>query len=173
MTHEQVDAMLRDFRLLIGRCGHIDAEIGRLRRAIAQERERFVRDAAAPPVSSLTGMPRGTSIGRPTERIALMLADGEAFEASEERAAIRRFEAQIEALRMERAEKQLRVQYVNSWLNGLAERERWVIERHIIDREIWHDIIIQFNARYTDDVSKDRLKRLQRRALDKIYDMAA
>ena len=172
MTHAQVDRMLREYRLLVGRCGHIDAEISRCRRAIEREREQFVADAAAPAVSRLTGMPRGTTPGNPTEKTALMLAEGTAFEFSDARAEIRRLEAQIDALRREREEKALRVQYVESWLSGLADRERWVIERHVIEREIWHDIIPQFNTRFTDDVSKDRLKRLQQRAMQKIYDMA-
>lgn len=172
MTREQVDGMLKEYRLLIGRCGHIDAEIRRLEGSIAAARERFVREAAAPPVSRITGLPRGSAVGNPTERIALMLADGSALEVSDTGAAIRAMEARIDALSREKAEKQLRVEYVRSWLEGLADRERWVIEHHIIDREIWHDIIIAFNQRYTDDVSKDRLKRLQQRALEKIYSMA-
>ena len=172
MTREQVDGMLREYRALIGRCGHIDAEIGRLGRAIEAQRASFERDACAPPVSRLTGMPRGGAPGDPTARTALMLMDGRAFEDSPQRQEIDRLEGEIARLRAEREEKQLRVRFVDSWLSGLPERERWVIERHVIEGEIWHDIIQQFNLRYMDDVSKDRLKRMQQKALGRIYAMA-
>ena len=88
MTREQVDGMLREYRALIGRCGHIDAEIRRLERAIESERAQFERDACAPAVSRLDGMPRSSGQGSPTERVALMLVDGRAFENSDSRRAI-------------------------------------------------------------------------------------
>ena len=173
MTHEQVNSALREYRSLIGRCGHIEAEIARLERAIRLERDQFERDMAAPAVSRLTGLPRGSGTGSPTERVALALIDGQAYEESEAGARARRMRAQIAALRSEREERQLRARFVESWLSGLPERERWVIERHIIEGEIWHDIAPQFNARFMDDVSHDRLKRIQKKALEKIYAMAS
>ena len=173
MTQEQVNAMLREYRGLIGRCGHIDAEILRLERAIQAVKAQFERDLAAPPVSRLDGLPRGTALSDPTQRAALALAEGRAFEDSEAGAEARRLGARIEALCAERGERRLRAQFVESWLSGLPDRERWVIERHIIDGEIWHDIIAQFNRRYDDDISLDRIKRIQKRALSRIYDMAA
>ena len=174
MDREQINDMLRAYRGRVGRCAHIETEIRRLERRIAEERERYAQELAAPPVSRLDGMPRG---GAPfdsrTERVALALADGSAFDAEAFQAAVRRLEAEIDRLRAERAEQQLGVAYVESWLSGLPERERWVIERHVIDGEIWHDIITEFNARFDDAVSRDRLKRIQQRALEKIYAMAA
>ena len=173
MTREQVDALILGYHEMVGRCGHIGAEIARLEQDIQRVREEFERDAAAPSVSRIDGMPRGTALPDPTQRIALMLADGEAYQKSD---AYRRecaLRSEIAALERERAEKRLHIQYVDSWLNGLADRERWVIERHLIDGDIWHDIITPFNRRYDDDVTKDRLKRIQQKALEKIYGMAA
>ena len=172
MTQEQVNTLLREYRALVGRCGHIDAEIQRLRRAICAARAQFAADLAAPSVSRLDGMPPGGQPGSPTERAGLELADGRAFENSDAGLEVRHMEAEIARLEAEREERQLRVRYVESWLNGLPDRERWVIERHLIDGEIWHDIIQQFNARFSDDISRDRLKRLQTRALERIYAMA-
>ena len=173
MDREQIHAMLREYRARVGRCAHIDTEIRRLEGAIERERAQFERDLAAPTVSRLDGMPRGGAGDSRTERIALSLADGSAFAGSEAQREVRRLESEIARLRRERAERQLGIEYVDSWLSGLPERERWVIERHLIDGEIWHDIITEFNARFTDAVSRDRLKRIQQRALEKIYAMAA
>ena len=173
MTCAQVDSALREYRQLIGRCGHIDAEIARLELGIRREKAAYERALAAPSVSRLTGMPRGGGTGSPTERAALTLAEGRAFWESEAGGRALRMQAQIDALRAEREERQLRARFVESWLSGLPERERWVIERHIIEGEIWHDIAPQFNARFMDDVSHDRLKRIQKKALEKIYAMAS
>ena len=173
MTHEQVNAALKEYRATIGHCGHLEAEIRRLRRAIRSVREGFARDLADPPVSRLDGAPRATTPSNPTERIALTLAEGSAFARSDAGAQVKRIEAQIAALASELESGRLQVQYVDSWLSGLPERERWVIERHVIEGEIWHDVIASFNARFGDDISRDRLKRLQQRALERIYAIAA
>ena len=85
-------------------------------------------------------------------------------EGSPEGREIQRLQLENARMAAELETRQMQVDYVDCWLEGLTDRERWVIQHHIIDREIWHDIMIAFNARYTDDVSKDRLKRIQPQA---------
>lgn len=173
MTQEQINGALANYKQMIGRCGHIDIEVERLQKSIARAHECYTRDLASPGISHITGMPRGGAMGRPTEQAALSLAEGEGFERSFYGAQARECEHQIRELRAELDEKRMLIAYVQSWLEGLTERERWVIERHIIEREIWYDIIPQFNARFVDNITRDRLKRLQKQALERIYAMAA
>lgn len=173
MTQKQVIAMLREHRGRVGRCGHIDAEILRLQRAIRAARAQYEFDLAAPPMSRLDGMPRSGFSGSPTERAAMAMADERRFEESEAREIIRRLEVEIARLQAEREELALWIQYVDSWLAGLPDQERWVIERHLVDGEIWHEISLQYRDRFCDDISRDRLKRMQQRALDRIWAMVS
>lgn len=172
MEKERVDALLRDYRENIGRCGHLRMEIKRNAFRMDQAREAFRREALGPGVSQCTGAPRGTTPGNPTEALGLMLAEGHVPEDSPQGREITRLKLESARMSAEMGVRQMQVDYVDCWLAGLTDRERWVIEHHIIEREIWHDIMIAFNQRYADDVSKDRLKRIQSRALERIYAMA-
>ena len=172
MTQEQVLKMLREYHVNAGRCEYIEAEIRRLRQAAERLEPAFERDVTALPACRPDGMPRGGAPGRPTERIAAALADGEAFRQSEYGREARRIAEQIEALKRELEEKRLIVQYVDSWLKALTERERCVIERHLIEHEIWYDIAGTFKSRFSDEITTGRLKRLQQQALRKIYAIA-
>ena len=64
------------------------------------------------------------------------------------------------------------VLFVSSWLKGLTERERWIVEHQIIDGEYWKNISRKYRETFTEDTSKSSLKRLKKRALEKIYAMA-
>ena len=173
MDRDHVNAMLRDYRDNLGRCGHLRMEIKRNEMQIARALESFRKEAAGPSVSRLTDAPRGSVPGDPTAALGLMLAGDEVPEDSPQGREIARLRLENARLAAELDVRQMKVEYVDSWLNGLTDRERWVIEHHIIDREIWYDVMIAFNKRYTDDVSKDRLKRLQTRALERIYAIAS
>ena len=172
MDREQVDALLKDYRDNVGRCGHLRMEMKRNAFQMDQLREAFRREAAGPGVSRMTGMPRSATPGDPTAALGLVLAGDEVPEDSPQGREITRYRLENARLAAELDVRQMKVEYVDCWLQGLTDRERWVIEHHIIDREIWYDVMIAFNKRYTDDVSKDRLKRLQSRALERIYSMA-
>ena len=173
MTRTQVNEALLNYRAAQGRRGHVEAEIRRIQREIRAVRERLSRNMASAPVSRLVGAPRSTTTaGSPTERLGLALADGRCWASDEARAALQPLEDALARLEREREANRLLAQYVESWLTGLPERERWVIERHIIEGEIWHEVIPQFKTRFGDEVSRDRLKRMQQRALERIYAMA-
>ena len=94
MDRERVDAMLRDYRDNIGRCGHLRMEIRRNEFRMDQARESFGREAAGPGVSRLTGLPRGTAKGDPTQALALMLAAGEIPQDSPQGREIARLKAE-------------------------------------------------------------------------------
>ncbi len=69
-------------------------------------------------------------------------------------------------------EKLPTVIFVEAWLKGLTEKERWIVEVQIIDRMTWNNVIAQHQSKYGTQMSKDTLKRLKNRALAKIYQMA-
>lgn len=166
MTRDRVDAILKGYRFDVGRCGHLAQEIQlaneKLNRLLSDE----VTAMISPKPQQITDMPRGTAIGNPTEKFGLMLASGYSTEESKS------LEIKIAAMDDEYKERRSRVVFVESWLSGLTERERWMVETQVIDGTFWKDVGVQYAQRFGENVSKDTLKRLRDKAMAKIYDMA-
>lgn len=166
MRREKVDEMLKAYRFEVGRCGHLEAEISQLEKAIQQATATLDEDVTAVKLQQLSGMPHGSTVGNPTERLGIMLASGWIPEE------IREMQDELKETRQEYERRYFTVMFVTAWLNGLPERERWIVEHQVIDGEYWKEVIAKFNAAFQEDASKDSLKRLKQRAMEKIYRMA-
>ena len=166
MTVERIEEMLKTYRAEVGRCGHLQMEIELLRKEIEADKAGMAGDLAGPGAQVISDMPRGTSVGNPTEKLGIMLASGY---ISDE---IREKEARLSELQAEYNERHKTVVYVESWLAGLPERERWMIETQVIDGVIWREILTQYPEKFGEYRSKDTLKRIRDKALDMIYDMS-
>lgn len=166
MRREKVDEMLKAYRFEVGRCGHLEAEISQLEKAIQQATATLDEDVTAVKPQQLSGMPHGSTVGSPTERLGIMLASGWIPDE------IREMQDELKETRQEYERPYFTVMFVTAWLNGLPERERWIVEHQVIDGEYWKEVITKFNAAFQEDASKDSLKRLKQRAMEKIYRMA-
>lgn len=166
MNAERVDEMLKTYRFEVGRCGHLENDIEQLKRDIEREKNGLAADLAGPGAQVITDMPRGTTVGNPTEKHGIMLATGWVSEA------VKEMEARLGELEAEYKERRKTVEYVESWLNGLSERERWMVEAQVIDGVIWREILMQYQERFGEYRSKDTLKRIRDKAMELIYDMA-
>lgn len=166
MTHETVDAMLKEYKYALGRCGHLEAEIRQLDRQIEAAKQDRAADLAAVKPQQITDMPHGTQVGNPTEKFGLMLASG--WESD--------YIKDLQDKRAELADKlsecKLTVDFVTSWLSGLNDRERWIIEQQIIEARFWKEVQTDYRRQFEEICSKDTLKRLRARAMEKIYKMA-
>lgn len=166
MTIDRVEEMLKSYRYAVGRCGHIAQEIKTLRAQYATEKHDVLVAIASPKPQQITDMPHGTTVGNPTEKHGLMLASGYASEEMKE------LEAAIAKLEDEYYANRAITEYVESWLKGLNERERWIVETQVIDGVFWRDVGVQYAARFGESVSKDTLKRIRDKAMEKIYSIA-
>ena len=166
MNSERIDEMLKTYRFEVGRCGHLESEMAQLKRDIERETAGLAEDLAGPGAQVITDMPRGTTVGNPTERLGMMLATGWKSDY------VRELEAKLGELEAEYTERHKTVEYVEGWLAGLPERERWMVEQQIIDGVICREIVAKYTEKFGEYRSKDTLKRIRDRALDMIYDMA-
>lgn len=166
MTNKRVMEMLKAYRFEVGRCGHLQAEIAELQRQYSRLEHDLTDAMVSPGAQQISDMPRGTTVSNPTERYAMRLVEGLNDED------LKALNLKIAALEAEYNQRNLTVMYVESWLNGLAERERWVVEAQVIDGVFWKDVCSRYRQRFEEDCSKDTLKRYRDRALEKIYEMA-
>lgn len=161
-----MNQMLHDYREHLGRCRSLEQEIKEIEATLQRLRASMVADAAAPGSQNMDGMPRGTAIGNPTERIGGMFADGYVPEY------IRELEEELTAKRAEYQRISATVVFVGAWLEGLADRERWIIETQVIDGVPWRRVVAMYREKYGEIRTRDGLKKLRLRALEKIYRMA-
>jgi len=166
MDIERIERYLRDYKFCLGRCNHLKIELSVLSRQIDAVRRDTAETLAAPKPKPLSDMPRGTQISNPTEKYGGMLADG--FKTDEQIL----LESKLAECESEYSEKIVVVEYVNSWMSGLTDRERTVIKAHMIDDLGWKDAVTTYNQKFGDAVSKDTLKRIKSVAMDKIAEMA-
>lgn len=166
MELERIQLMLKDYKACLGRCNHLKTEMNVLERQIEVIKADTAETLASPKPRVLSDMPRGTTIGNPTEKYGGMLADG--FKTDEQVL----LEGKLAQITAEYNEKIATVEYVNSWMSGLSDRERVVIRSNMIEGDTWKDTVNSYNQRFGDTVSKDTLKRIKDRAMDKIIEMA-
>lgn len=168
MTPEQVDEYLAQYREAVGRVGFLEIQVPFLRKDLRRREESLAAYHALDTPVREEGMPHGSGTGNPVEKIVLKYADGRDHdELCSDR-------NDLEALEAELHEKKHIVDCVNAWLKGLNEREAWVVIHKVIDDEFsWREVIMMFRLQYGEEWSRDRLKRIKERAMEKIYDYAA
>lgn len=166
MRTETVDKLLANHRENVGRCLHVEAEIVRLKGELKAAKQNLALDMSTAHNYELSDMPRGTAVGQPTERIALKLASGWKPDYVEA------LEQQLAAYEAEHAERKLNRLFVEGWLEGLPERERWLIETQVIDGVYWRDVLIRYRQKFGYDVTTKTLQRIKAQAMERIYEMA-
>ncbi len=165
MRKESVDLMLGNYRKYAARCEFLEQEIQVLERIAAGLRQTMIADALSGS-QNLSGMPHGTAVGNPVERIAIKFADGYVPDY------IVDIEKEIQRKKEELRRKTPTVVFVTAWLKGLSEKERFVIENKTLGGAFWREMIDAYHQRFGEVYSKQGLKKIRDRALEKIYQIA-
>lgn len=166
MTPEQVDGMLRNYRLCKGRSEHLKVECEILERRIARLKCEAMSDAALTG-QKYDGMPHGTDTADMTARIAVRFSDG--FKPQY----ITEAEQDLQLLIEQRENAESCILFVEAWLRHLDERERFFIEEKMIDGKSWRVILDEYCAKHGIIFSKAGAKKIVDRALNKIYLMGS
>lgn len=166
MMPEQAREMLKNYKAHLGRCKHLELTISYLKREAERLRDGLAADVATNSGAQPDGMPRGTVVGNPTERLGLMLASGYMSDD------LREIEAKIGELQSELGQKLITVQFVDAWMQGLPMKQRWMIERQCFDEMTYAQMNPLYRKEFDEPCSRDTLRRLSRDALASIYEMA-
>ena len=127
-----------------------------------------MENAALATPDRVEGMPHGSGVGKPVENIVLAHVDG--YMPEELRVLIR----QLESTERELKELYMVINFVDGWMSGLSEREGWIINHKVIDTDYsWRELMMMYRVKFGEDHSRDALKRIKDRAMDKIYRYAA
>lgn len=151
------------YRNNVSRYKVISVTLNRLNSDLHKALSEMVEEMASIQAQQITGMPHGSGISNPTERVALELAEGRETEE------VKSLRLKIEQLNNERTELEYNIQYVEAWLAGLTERERLIIEASCIDGESWYNVMRRYQQVYGIEISKSTIRRMKATALGKIY----
>ena len=165
MTREQVDARLRDYKRCVGRCAHLELEVDELKKQRGTVYERIIDEAAYASASTPSEAPRDQTISKPTEQGAVRIEN-------DLRAEYARIDERITELEDELGQLQLTILFVDAWVSGLNEREKWVITRCVLDGEYLRSAAAEWNMIHSSALTKRHMQRIKNEALLKIYEMA-
>lgn len=164
MTPEQVDKMLLDYNRCRSRATHIENQLAIMERQLQQERSRAMQEEALH-AQSYDAMPHDSMPGNPVESLVLRYLSG--YEPKY----IKDLQQDVDKVRDELYEAQMVIRFVDGWLICLTDRERFVILHHVISSETWAEVLDQFEKQY-GQFGKDGLRKIKKRALNKIYEAA-
>jgi hypothetical protein len=166
MQKETVDKMLGNYREYSARCLYLECCI-----RDAEDKLRSIRKTMVPDAISITAkytdMPGAKGrTSDPTASVASRFADGYMPDAAKE------LEAELARMQGELRDKTPTVVFVEIWLNALNDKERFVIEKQMIDGLFWREVAAAFNEKFRVRYSAVGLKRIRSGALEKVYKIA-
>ena len=158
--------MLTDYRRCAARRDFLRVEITRAEEEMKRAEERLVEENVLP--GRGLDVPPGTGVGDPTARMAVRFLSGYRPAYMQEMA------GDIRRLKDEMGECDWVCRAVNAWRGALSDRERLVIDRHVIGGESYNEVLEAFAKEYpgTAVTSRDGLRRIKNRAMEKVYEAA-
>ena len=166
MLPEKAEQMLKQYKECVGRCGYLRKAIQEAEADIELWKHSMAAELANSGGQNMDGMPHGTSVGKPTERMAMMLVSGYTP------AGLQEAEELLKEMQKELREKEVVVIFVEAWLSGLTERERWLIEQLYFEQQTYAYVISALRTVHGISTSKDGVRRMKKVALEKIFQMA-
>lgn len=166
MTPEAVDALMNDFQSNRALVMYLEQREIQLRKEAES-----IADTQADDLISISQNwstdPHGTSISCQTENAAIALADSDPIRRSQ---AILK-EANAIQKRIEGLYRDIR--YVEAWLTALNPKERIVVENKVIHHLYWREVAVYVEKEFGLTYTAVGLKKIHRRAMEKIYNLAA
>ena len=160
MTKESVIQYLGQYLECSARCEYLEREIPRLENIINSLKNDIIENEVHI-TQIISDMPRGSTTSDPTAILAMKIANG--YEPGD----IQEIEAEISQKKTERRYKELIVWTINTGLDALTPKERFLVEHKYIQEDFWRNIVEEFNQQFGEAYNnKDTLKRLLNKGLE-------
>lgn len=164
MQLEQILEKLSAYQQNKGRLAVLEVQISEMKILIQNATGSLLSDLVLKSPEE-ENMPHGNLPTSQVENIACKLADGWVS------AEIKEMEAELKWLVQEWEKLKIQVAYVDAWLRGLNEKQRFVIVRQVIMADSWREVVSGYRQKFGDSVSKETVKRIRIKALCLIEEM--
>lgn len=165
MTVEDVDRMLSEYLTNSATILHLEVRAKELRAAATAAADTTAGDLINIAQSWSTD-PHGTGVSQPTERAAIMLADGDPGKRS------RAMLAEAEKTERRISELKRQCEYVEAWLRALNDKEKTVVHCKAIQHLFWRETGTYMERQFGVAYSVTGLKKIYHYAMDKVYKIA-
>ena len=164
MSPERLTEIMRKYRTNKQRYAYLKGQLDMLERFRAKCRGEMINDMVSMS-QAITGMPRGTTVGDPTGRLAIDIESGKVSMF------VREIENDMAHVTLEMEKSAPDISNVEIVLGEMNDREKLLIEMKMIDKYSWPEILSAMNMRYNNSYSKRSLQRLLARAVEKAYEI--
>lgn len=164
MSPEQVDQTLANYKRKQARAAHLKSQLAVMERNLENAREAAMSGDVLHG-QNLDPTPHGNLPGNPTESLVLRYLDGYTpiYLKDQEKA--------VKRAKNELFDCEIAVELVADWMLCLSERERFVITEHILNEKTWREVLKIYEEQF-GEFGQSGLKKLKKRALNKIYEVA-
>lgn len=164
MDKERVISMLTAYTRNKARCETLKIENRELSALLQEMRQTQVEDMILVG-KGISGMPSGGSVGDPTGKLALLLADGGESEP------VRQLMQEMERNQRELSRLKASVDYVEVWMSALSPKEREVTAGKYFDGETWAEIAGRLEKSFGVAYTRNTIRTIAGSALQKILDI--
>lgn len=160
MKRDNIVQLLKDYRILCAKVEQLKVEIADIERNGVIT--KWIASDALSQLQSpqLTGMPHGSTVSSPTERIALQSPKPLTLSPGE-----------LDAKQNELFYLQRQAHATEIMLSCLYDKERFIIETHLIGGQSWQEVAKKHLERFGTYISERAMKYIQGTALDKMAEL--
>lgn len=164
LTVKQVSDALCMYKQIVARRALLSEDIEACERGIRfLDHDELIDEAAVRGQSyDNADMPRGTLTSDPTASLAIRMIEGSEPRQKQE------MENELRKLRRERSMIDRNIAMMDGWLSCLKEKERMVILWRVVDGSTWPETIDKFEAEFGLTYSLNGVKKVSKRALERI-----
>ena len=152
----QIIDLLRNYRANKTRLAFLNEQAIEAQQEISHMKENILEDNQLI-TAHLDGLPSRSGVTNPTQSLALMMIDETSPAIQAKMKSLQQITAEIDSLSR-------LVRYAEILLEGLSEKERYVVQRHMIEGYSWNEI--EEAGKY--HLSIEGLKKIQKRAVQRM-----
>lgn len=161
-SSQEVREKFQRYKKNKSRCAVLRTEIKYIECMSYAESDMIVEDVAFK-ARDLSVIPAGTGTGDPTAAAAIELMECRQTIAHQMGHDLLAMQRELYGLLLECG-------YVEGWLTGLNERQRFVVENHLIEGIVWSEMEVLYETKFQKYYTSDGLKKMQRAAVAAIVE---
>lgn len=164
MEQDVVLRMIRDYKACQAKAVQLEGELEILE-SQAEHAKAVEMAESALHGQNLDGMPHAQGAGDPTGSLVARFLDGY------QPRYLRDLDDDIRGRKAALREMRVVCRTVDAWMACLNDRERFILSEHVIKGNFWGEVLRLYEQQW-GIITKEALKKAQKRALERIYEIA-
>ncbi|MFR6100981.1 MAG: hypothetical protein ACLUO8_00715 [Christensenellales bacterium] len=165
MKPQEIDRLLATYRKNRARVEHLAIEISRMEAELGnQEKTAILHDALR--AQTYGNVRKSSSAKKPVEDLVLQYLDG--YKPPQ----LHQWREELESMKKEQQERKQAMRYVEVWIGALTGREQKVVQLKVLDGLTWSELEAMSDMAFGFHITAGGLRKIKRRAMKMIYEIA-